>query len=415
MTDLTSATSQSTNGRISIDLDTPPTNGEQSAWINPDPGQLELPLDPPLREITESAALEEATPPTKVDRKPLDWRGFFDREAKWVRIAGIVAAVLTLLLVIAFSFAYRELNSALMLAQKPNADGKVRTLIGGWTDYVAEPPHQYFGGRGQVLMVLTGETTEDDDKYTGLTDTIMVCLLDFNYNRVKVISIPRDTIVHYGRRWGRINEAASINADVNALGEKVGEFVTVPIDNVVSVNYDGFRDIIDALGGVEVEVPKRMKYTDRAGGLSIDFEPGPQRLNGQHALEYARFRHDAEGDFGRIRRQQQLITELKRQKLNIGIVSSLPQLIPAMQRAVSTSKELSYEQMRALMGFIAGLERENIEFATLPTYGQMHYGASVQVPRYDETRDLLTRFFSEEPLTPVGPPAPATDEDTSTL
>lgn len=387
-----------------------PSGGEQ-----PVPGAVQLPLPLEVGSTpSEESALDAVTPPRR-RLSALDLAGFWSREQRWFYSAAAIALCCTTLLTWGAATGYRELLQIRFATQSDSPDGKVRGFFGEEIYVAPDPPHAAFGGRGQLVFVLTGETTDDKDKYTGLTDTIMVCLLDFNYERVKILSIPRDTIVNYGKRWGRINEAAAIKSDITALQDTVAKFLTVPVDNVVSVNYDGFQAIIDSLGGVDVNVPKRMKYTDRAGGLNIDFEPGPQHMDGKQALEYARFRHDAEGDFGRIRRQQQLINELKQQKLNFSLVGRLPVLLPAVKAAFTTSDELSYDQLRALSLFIARLNKSDIEFATLPSYGIMYHGASVLVPRYDETRELLSRFFSNEPLNPVGPPVPDDLKDKSPL
>lgn len=396
-------------GRVTLELEPlPGTPGN-----TPTPAEQPLAqdqLDLPLVEATLAAAAAGQPVPGPLDRLRdwwggLRWQEFWLADQRWLRwVAGwtLLAMILT---GAGAALGYREVLRVQSGLQ--SGDGRtIRTIWGQEIVVPTDPPHPQFGGRGQVLYVLTGITTEDRDKYMGLTDTIMVCLLDFNQERVKVLSIPRDTIVRQGRRWARINEAAPVHNDLSALGKVVGDFLAVEIDSVVGVNYDGFKKVIDALGGVDLVVPKKMHYTDRAGGLYIDFEAGPQHMDGQQALEYARFRHDAEGDFGRIRRQQQLISELKQQKVNLWLIPRLPQLIPAMQEAVQSSEELTYAQLRALLLFAARMRTGDIEFVTLPCFGVMHNGLSVLVPRYDETRKLLDRFFSDQSLELVGPPLP---------
>src|SRR6202011_1924118 len=91
-------------------------------------------------------------------------------------------------------------------------------------------------------------------------------------------------------------------------------------DRYLVVNANGLKDFVDAIGGIEVPVTEKMDYDDNWGELHIHFKPGLQHMNGQHAMEYSRFRHDACSDSCRVKRQQQIIqitmTKLKSQKLN---------------------------------------------------------------------------------------------------
>ncbi|HYE78016.1 MAG TPA: LCP family protein, partial [bacterium] len=300
---------------------------------------------------------------------------------------------------------------------QPSHGGAIGGLL-GWNNLQEIPPEVYFG-RSQLLYVLTGI---DEVDFMGRTDTIMVAYIDFSRDQLKILSVPRDTVVPFGKNFQKINNAAgwvpddpktTQREDLDNMDQVLSDFLTVPIDNIVAVNYDGFREIIDVLGGVTVNIEKHMDYDDRRGNLHIHFDPGIQHLDGQKTLEYARYRKDAEGDFARIRRQQGLIKELKRQKLNVALVPKIPALIPAVQKAVQTQHPLTFDQTKALAAWTIGLDREKITFATIPTDIDLNGRlGSFLIPRYDETRDLLSLYFSPEPLDFVGPPIPEPEEPT---
>ena len=165
------------------------------------------------------------------------------------------------------------------------------------------------------------------------SDTIMLASLNGRTGRLSVLSIPRDTRVLVGRSYQKINAAIGIGAQEVRKGnlkepeelsvQKVKLITGLPIHYFMSVNFDGFMEIIDALGGVEFDVPFRMKYDDPVQGLHIDLQPGLQVLDGKKAHDFVRFRKGnpgypgyAMGDLGRVEAQQAFIKALVSQKVN---------------------------------------------------------------------------------------------------
>lgn len=156
-------------------------------------------------------------------------------------------------------------------------------------------------------------------------DTIMVCTYDTVNQRVGLVSVPRDTLV----REGKINSL--YHKGVDSLKNAVSDMLGIPIDHYITVNIRGFVEIIDAVGGIEFNVPVHMSYDDPTQDLHIHFEPGLQHLTGQEALEVARCRKNSDGsgtypnnvydaypdaDIGRTRTQQQLITTVLKKILS---------------------------------------------------------------------------------------------------
>jgi LCP family protein required for cell wall assembly len=161
------------------------------------------------------------------------------------------------------------------------------------------------------------------------TDTIFMLGLDKGARRLGMLSIPRDTWVHsidehpdnrinaaYGDAfWDEYeksghNYPSSKAAGISRVRRTVDDFLGVRADYFVLIKIEAAAQLIDAIGGLMLDVEKDMDYDDNWGNLHIHLKKGRQRLNGKDAVGYARFRHDEEGDWGRIRRQQQLIQAL---------------------------------------------------------------------------------------------------------
>jgi len=138
-------------------------------------------------------------------------------------------------------------------------------------------------------------------------DVLLLVSCDPEEERVKILSIPRDTLVTYPDRGeDRINAALTYGG-VALVRRKVEELTGLTVHRYLAIDFRAFEEIIDLLGGVEVEVDKRMYYRDRSQGLVIDLQKGRQTLNGRQALGFVRYRRDPMGDLARVARQQRLL------------------------------------------------------------------------------------------------------------
>ncbi len=138
----------------------------------------------------------------------------------------------------------------------------------------------------------------------GRADTIMLLLMPKDKMSATIVSIPRDTMVTnaYGSSYVKINSLYR-GSPPDSLMRKVAELTGIKVDRWLSMDFAGFEYLVDLLGGVDITVTKRMKYTDRAGGYQIDLQPGSYHFNGEEALTYVRYRSDALGDIARVERQ----------------------------------------------------------------------------------------------------------------
>ncbi|OQB46345.1 MAG: putative transcriptional regulator YvhJ [Firmicutes bacterium ADurb.Bin153] len=178
-------------------------------------------------------------------------------------------------------------------------------------------------------------------KSHGRADTIMVLLMPRNKMSVTLLSIPRDTLV-VSKDDGT---AAKMNSLYRALlpvslMDAVAELTGVEIDRWVCLDFEGFAAIVDILGGVDVEVAGRMKYTDKAGGYSIDLYPGTYHFDGAEALSYIRYRNDAMGDIGRVERQLDLVKKLAGKAMLWDTAGRLFGLVLTVGRNVASDLDL---------------------------------------------------------------------------
>jgi len=212
-----------------------------------------------------------------------------------------------------------------------------------------------------------------DDRYfqqvnndlDGHSDAILLIRFDPVKQKISVISIPRDTLTLVpGLGMTKINSANFVGGAPLAARTVSKLLGGVPIDRYVRVNVKGFNQLIDALGGVEVYVPKDMKYQDDSQRLYINLKVGKQVLDGDKAVQYMRFRQDDLGDVGRVQRQQAFIRALIEQKLNIETVAKIPELLNILHENLDTN--LTVEEMLALGGFAAKVGRRDTRLVMLP-------------------------------------------------
>ncbi len=158
------------------------------------------------------------------------------------------------------------------------------------------------------------------DRSGGNTDSLMLVTYDVDAQSVSVGSIARDTRVDVERKLKKINAAYAMNGGIDGLIEEVSKTFGVPVDYYFRVNLNGFVRLVNAVDGVDFEVPCSMNYDDPEQNLSIHYSKGMQHLNGQQALEVCRFRQNnggaGYGDEGRQQTQRALLTAVMKKALS---------------------------------------------------------------------------------------------------
>ena len=202
--------------------------------------------------------------------------------------------------------------------------------------------------KDKTTVMLMGVDERVDD--VGRSDTLMVTAVDPKKKSASLLSIPRDTRVHIpGYGYDKINVAYSLGGH-KLTQDTVEEFLDTPMEHYVLIKVPAFKRIIDAIGGVDIDVEKRMYYVDEwddDGGLVIDLYPGKQHMDGKTAITYVRYR-DEDGDIGRIERQQKFMKAVMDQVMSPSILPRLPDVIREVLSSVET--DLSFRQLLELAG-----------------------------------------------------------------
>lgn len=215
----------------------------------------------------------------------------------------------------------------------------------------SETVEETLKNRVSILLIGADERPDQEDFNT---DSLILASIDPEGARISMLSIPRDTRVSLpGYRDIKINSVAYFT-DIETLQREVSELTGVPVAGYIQTNFNGFKAIIDTLGGVTIDVEKDMYYEtgDETDGV-IDLKKGVQRLDGAKALQYARFRHDALGDISRTARQQVVLKAVADEMLQLSTVPKLPWLIPQLMDAIHTN---------LLLGDILKLSKAAVQF-----------------------------------------------------
>jgi LCP family protein required for cell wall assembly len=280
-----------------------------------------------------------------------------------------------------------------------------------------------------LLLGKGGEGHQGGD----LVDTIMIASLQPSTGQVALISLPRDLVVpiegEYGVSYQRINTIV-FNGGVEYAKEKVGEITGLDMHYYAMVDFTGFRDIIDTLGGIEVFVEN--SFTDYSypdynyGYMTVSFEEGWREFTGEFALQYARSRKGDNGeasDFARARRQQ-IVIEATRDKVMSASTFLNPTRLSGLLNDLQGHVELDMEiwEIIKLARMVENLDRDNIingvvDYETtglIEGYTDPYSGASLLRPRagegnYNEIQSFAQGIFAENALD-VAQSSPADEE-----
>ncbi|EGL82048.1 cell envelope-related transcriptional attenuator [Caldalkalibacillus thermarum TA2.A1] len=219
---------------------------------------------------------------------------------------------------------------------KPEPGGKKTPRTGP----VQDRQRHVRGGRPftEPFTVLLLGVDDRRGNFVGRSDVIILAVVRPQDPSVSLLSIPRDTYAPIAKRgtYEKINHAYAYGTDT-ALAT-LENFLDIPIDYYVAVNFKGFIQLIDLLGGIRLDVERDVSYQHRYdGNQALYVHKGEQVLSGEEALLYVRFRSDAEGDFGRNRRQQQVIRALVDQAVDMRNITKLADMMGIVVKHVRTN------------------------------------------------------------------------------
>ena len=234
-----------------------------------------------------------------------------------------------------------------------------------------------------TIMIMGVDEREGD---VGRSDTLMVATIDPIKNEASLLSIPRDTRVAIPRNgYDKINAAYAYGGE-KLTQRTVEDFLGVRIDHYVIINTHAFQKIVDAIGGIDINVEKRMYYEDPwddDGGLIIDLRPGMQHMDGKTAVTYVRYR-DEEGDIGRVKRQQKFMRACVDAVTTPAILPRLPGIISSVIDSVKT--DLSVRQMLEFIGTLKQAQAKGLRTDMVPGRPLYIEGISYWIPDMEQLR-----------------------------
>lgn len=234
------------------------------------------------------------------------------------------------------------------------------------------------------------------DKEGLRTDVIMLAQIDPENSGAVVMSIPRDTRVRYAGGNRKITEVHAVGMRNGKHGSEatiiaVKELTGIPINHFVKVNFEAFSDCIDELGGVDFDVPQRMRYNDPHQDLNINLHPGMQRLDGDKAEQLVRFRQYKNGDLDRIKVQQDFLHAIAEQKLHMKYIGKIDNIYGIISDNMETSMTPA-DLVQCAMELLS-IGTENIQTVTMPGTAQDIGGGSYVIPNYSEISQLRAASF----------------------
>ncbi len=259
----------------------------------------------------------------------------------------------------------------------------------------------------QTQNILLIGTDQKDLDAVGRTDTIMVLALDAPNQRAALISFPRDTYLAIpGYGYSRINMAYALGEEsqpgsgIDLLASTVEKNFDIPIHNYVRIDFSGFKDVVDALGGVDITVDCPL-YDDnfqRFFGVGT-LEKGTYRMTGEQALYYARSRKTT-SDFDRARRQQQVLMAMRKEAMDAGLIPRIPALWLALRDAVDTDLDVKDVANLARLG--ANFDRRHLYgFVPRPPLTNdwvTPQGGMVELPDLVGIGDALDHIWERKPI-----------------
>ena len=264
--------------------------------------------------------------------------------------------------------------------------------------------------RERVNILLLGVDQRPDEEGPWRSDTMIVITVDPRSMTAGALSIPRDLYVEipgYGEQ--RVNMAHFLGDAYDypgggpALVMKTIEYnLGMPVHYYIRINFQGFREVINYLGGVTIDVEEEIwdyRYPDgQYGYTTVHIPAGTQQMDGRTALQYARTRHSGT-DFDRLRRQQQVIMAIRQKALRLDLIPKIPALANTMGQMVSTNLQLG--EVMTLAQIASQIDAEDIRFGvideTMTVPIVLEDGAEVLFPKRDKIRQVVEGLFYPVP------------------
>ena len=243
------------------------------------------------------------------------------------------------------------------------------------------------------------------DDENGGSDTNLLMALDAENGTINVVSLPRDTLLNVSWSVKKLNNAYH-HGGISQTRTEVSRLLGIPVDYYVTVDLRAFVELVDAIDGVDFDIPVDMDYDDPEQDLHIHFKKGPRHLTGQQALEVVRWRQNNDGtgyataDIGRIGTQQAFLTAVAKQTLQVSNLDKIPEMAEIFSTRVETDLKLANLIWIGEQALSMG--SDSIAFHTLPGDGAGYYkGGSYYVLEPEGVLELIDTYFNpyRRPLT----------------
>lgn len=270
---------------------------------------------------------------------------------KWIMICTASSVVLLFML-------FTVANKVII-----NATNMIMKLSHSSSSYTPNLP--FAPAKRNLLLIGTDSNGSGTDPFIGVrSDTLVVINIDPRSKNINMISIPRDSKVFIkGHGVDKINAAFAFGGPELTI-QTIETTLGIKIDDYIVFNYGSVKKLVSALDGVPVYVEKNMHYTDRSGGLYVDLKKGYQTLDAKQAEQYLRFRKDALGDIGRMRRQQWFLKGVAQKFQSPEIITKIPDLLQILKETTKTN--MSLYQLSNFAGYARTVDLNDIQIATLP-------------------------------------------------
>lgn len=262
-------------------------------------------------------------------------------------------------------------------------------------NFVTNPGQTVFGSNDSINILCLGL----DYNYTSegiifsknaRTDTIFVVNVNKN-GKINILSVPRDMRVEIpGYGMDKANAAYALGEEPLAQ-QTIEDFLGIKIDYYAIIRIKGTKELIDALGGITVDVEKDINYDDNWGHTHIHLKKGPQKLSGEEAVGYSRFRYDEEGDRGRIRRQHHVLKALVQQLKDPRNITKVGEITKVIKNNIETS--FTVTQLIDLTRLYKKFNAANVHTDKLEGFDEDIGGISYMVPDENDKQIKVNRMF----------------------
>ncbi len=241
----------------------------------------------------------------------------------------------------------------------------------------AEESLAALAGLDRFDILLLGLDSREDPSLGMRTDTMILVSIDAKENTAKLLTIPRDTRVKYKGSWIKINGAYFYGEAAGSV-QAVEELLNTKVDRYAVVDFEGVTELVELMGGIDVDVPFRM-YKPLEG---IDLKKGPQHLNGVQALGYMRYRDGTHSDFDRSERQKEVLVQLAEKVVQPSNLMKIGDLFATAQKYMET--DITIQEIGALAKVGGQILNNGVESQLLPGEGATIRGGWYYIPNTSE-------------------------------